>query len=484
MNGLGLAEAALERARGAGAHSGDAVLVESESLEVRVRGREVDTVSQARERTLGLRVFVERPGGLATAVVSTSDLSSEAVARLAEDAVAIARATAPDPSAGLPADGFARDLPDLDLYDPADAELAVDAFIELARRAEQAARGFDPRITNSEGSSASRDLSHVHYASSAGFRGEYRAGSVGLFSQPVAAQDGAMQTAWWADASRKRADLAAPEEIGRIAASARSSSSARAASRRARRRSSSTRPQRAICSGTSWPASPAPPSTGAAPSWLASSASASRASASRSWTTGASVRASAASPSTARASRRGAPWWSRAACSRASCSTPTRRASSASPPPETRPGARAVRPAAAPTNLWLEPGSGDVESLIRSTPRGLLVTGMFGHGFNPVTGDFSRGARGFWIEGGARAFPVEEITIAGNLGAMLTGIDAIGADLRFLGSLGAPSLRISRMTIAGAVAKLERPGRIEASATPPGLVRGGSLRSRACPRPP
>jgi PmbA protein len=106
-------------------------------------------------------------------------------------------------------------------------------------------------------------------------------------------------------------------------------------------------------------------------------------------------------------------------------------------------------PSAAPTNLWIEPGAAHLESLVRGVDRGLLVTSMFGHGFNPVTGDFSRGASGVWIERGERAFPVEEITIAGNLGAMLEGVEAVGADLRFLGSLGAPSLRIARMTIAG-----------------------------------
>jgi PmbA protein len=109
----------------------------------------------------------------------------------------------------------------------------------------------------------------------------------------------------------------------------------------------------------------------------------------------------------------------------------------------------ASAPTAAPTNLWLEPGAGDLDTLIRGMERGLLVTGMFGHGFNPVTGDFSRGAHGFWIERGERAFPVQEITIAGNLGTMFEQIEAIAADARVLGSLAAPSLRVAKLTIAG-----------------------------------
>jgi PmbA protein len=106
-------------------------------------------------------------------------------------------------------------------------------------------------------------------------------------------------------------------------------------------------------------------------------------------------------------------------------------------------------PAPAPTNLWIEPGSGSEADLVADTPRGLLVTGLFGHGFNPVTGDFSRGARGFWIEAGRPAFPVEEITVAGNLAEMLQQIDAIGGELLWLGRIAAPPLRVARMTVAG-----------------------------------
>jgi PmbA protein len=107
-------------------------------------------------------------------------------------------------------------------------------------------------------------------------------------------------------------------------------------------------------------------------------------------------------------------------------------------------------PAAAPTNLWLEPGTATLEQLIASTGRGLLVTELIGMGFNPVTGDYSRGAAGLWIEGGEIAYPVEEITIAGNLGRMLCDIDAVGSDLVWLSRVASPSLRIASLTVAGA----------------------------------
>jgi PmbA protein len=106
-------------------------------------------------------------------------------------------------------------------------------------------------------------------------------------------------------------------------------------------------------------------------------------------------------------------------------------------------------PGVGPTNLWLEPGRGTLDELVADTGRGLLVTELIGQGFNPVTGDYSRGASGFWIERGELAYPVEEITIAGNLGAMLTGIDRVGGELLWLGSMAAPPVRIARMTIAG-----------------------------------
>jgi PmbA protein len=104
---------------------------------------------------------------------------------------------------------------------------------------------------------------------------------------------------------------------------------------------------------------------------------------------------------------------------------------------------------ASTSNLWLEPGTKTPEEIIRSTPRGLYVTELIGSGFNPITGDYSRGAAGMWIENGELAYPVEEITIAGNLAKMLLDIDAIGSDLVWFGATAAPTLRISRMTVAG-----------------------------------
>jgi PmbA protein len=449
LSGMDAVQLALERARAAGAHSADAVLAESDALEVRVRGKDVETVQQARERTLGIRVFADGRGGLRSALTSSSDLSRAAVARLAEESVALARATAPDPAAGLPDGGFARDLPDLALFDPADRALTPRDWIALAQRAEDAARAYDPRITNSEGASASTSHSTLWYGSSAGFASSYQTASHSLFAQPVASQDGKMQTAWWASASRTLAALDPPEEVGRIAAQrtlaqlgARSVATCEvpvlfdaAAARELLANLVGCLSGYAVYRGSSFLRD-------------------------RTGERIASERITLVDDGRKRGGLGSKPFdgegqptrrnvliergvlrswlldtYSARKLGLATTGNAARHAGSA--------------PSAAPTNLWIEPGAGDLEALVRGLDRGLLVTSLFGHGFNPVTGDFSRGARGAWIERGERAFPVEEITIAGNLGAMLEGVEAIGGDLRFLGALGAPSLRIGRMTIAG-----------------------------------
>ena len=106
-------------------------------------------------------------------------------------------------------------------------------------------------------------------------------------------------------------------------------------------------------------------------------------------------------------------------------------------------------PGVSSTNLWIEPGALTTEEIIADTERGLLVTELMGMGFNPVTGDYSQGATGLWIENGEIAFPVEEITIASNFNDMMRGIDRVGSELLFLGSTASPALRVERMTVAG-----------------------------------
>ena len=117
--------------------------------------------------------------------------------------------------------------------------------------------------------------------------------------------------------------------------------------------------------------------------------------------------------------------------------------------PGCAPGCCGGGPGSSTTNFWLEPGTSSLAEMIAGTERGLLCTYLFGHGFDPVTGDFSRGAAGLWIEDGRIAFPVDEITIAGTLGEMLASIDAIGREVEWLGGVASPPIRISALTVAG-----------------------------------
>lgn len=441
---------ALERARSAGADQADSVLVEGTDVEVRVRDDEVDVVKQARECTLGIRALVRGARGLRSAVTSTSDLSPAAVARMAGDAVALARATAEDPCAGLPDGGFADDLPDLGLWEPADRGLSVEARIECARAAERAARGVDPRITNSEGSEVASGFARVVYGNSEGFTAAYDSASHSIASMPVAAGNGSMQTDFWLSVGRRWADLEDAASVGRRAAE------------RALRRLGARRV--ATCEvPIVFEASVARSLLGHLAACVGGYGVYRRASflAGRLGESVASPRVSVFDDGrrpSGLGSRpfdgeglptRRTPVIERGRLASWLLDTYSARKLGLASTGNAARGAGSA-PGAAPTNLWLEPGEGGLEDLVADTPRGLLVTYLFGHGFNPVTGDFSRGAAGLWIEGGKPTHPVEEVTIAGNLEQMLRDVDAVAGDLLWQGRVAAPSLRIARMTVAGA----------------------------------
>jgi PmbA protein len=440
---------ALTRAKQAGGHSGDAVLVESDSVEARVRGEEIDFVKQARERILGIRAFVEGPDGLRSAITSTSDLARDAVERLADDTVALAAATAQDPHAGLPDESFASDLPDLALVDPGDRDVTLEERIDEARRAERTARGLDPRITNSEGSEVSSSFSRIAYANTAGFLAEYESAAHSLSSMPIASENGSMQTDHWFSVARHRSALEQPEAVGRRAAE-------RALARLGARRVPTCEVP-VIFDGVT-----ARSLLGNLVSCLSGYAIYRRSSflAGRLGEKIASELVSVVDDGRLPGALGSKPFDGEG--------LPTRRKvlvecgklesylldSYSARKLEMTSTGNAARgagsaPRVSPTNLWIEPGAGSLEQMIAGTERGLLVTGLFGFGFNTVTGDFSRGATGVWIEKGEEIHPVEEITIAGNLAEMLTGIDAVGSELIWLGSVAAPALRIARMTVGG-----------------------------------
>jgi PmbA protein len=442
---------ALECVRASGADAGDVVGVESESLETRVRGDEVDFVKQARGRTLGIRALIAGSGGTRSAITSTSDLAPEAVSRMASEAVAIAKQTAEDPAAGLPEGGFATDWETLDLgLGGGDASpLDVDGRIEAARTAEQAARATDARIQNSEGSQASSDRGVVVYGNTAGFLGHYESASHGLFSEPLARENGSMQRDYWMTVGRRLEDLEDPGAVGR-----------RAAERAVRRLGARPVPTCEV---------PVIFDPVTAPSLLRQLAGCISGYAVYRKSTFLADRLGEVIASTALTAiddgRRpgglgskpfdgeGQPTRRNVVLDAGRLATwmldsySARKVGGASTGNATRSAGSA--PGVGATNLWFEPGASTLDAIVADTPRGLLVTELIGMGFNPVTGDYSRGAAGLWIENGEITHPVEEVTIAGNFGDMLRDVDAIGSDLLWLGRVASPSLRVSRMTVAG-----------------------------------
>jgi PmbA protein len=445
------AQLAIATALQAGAAAADAVVVESDSLEVRVRGDEIDFVKQARERKLGIRALVRGARGTRSAITSTSDLAEPAVRASAAEAVSLARATAEDPAAGLPDDGFAdaRALPELALSDPADRNVDAESLIDAARRAEHAARALDARIENSEGSQASSGFAQIAYANSAGFAGEYQSASHSLFAEPIARQNGSMQRDYWLSAARSLAALEAPEEVGR-----------RAAERALRRLGARTVPTCEV------PVIFDPRTAASLWGQVAGLVSGYAVYRGTSYLSGklSEVVASPAVTLVDDACRRaglgsrpfdgeGLPSRRTAVIERGRLASylldsySARKVGGRSTGNATRSAGSA--PGVGASNLGLAPGTASLDEIIADTPRGLLVTELIGMGFNPTTGDYSRGAAGLWIENGRIAFPVEEVTIAANFGEMLGAIDAIGSDLLWLSRIGSPSVRVARMTVAG-----------------------------------
>jgi PmbA protein len=435
----------IEQARRRGATAADAFVVEDQSFSAQVRLGQVDTVKHAREQHLSLRVFV----GRSVAAASTSDLSRDSLARLAEEAVSLARITSPDEMAGLPeASELARSVPPLDLDDPAGHDLAPEDKIELARRAEAAALGADPRITNSEGGDFSDRRARYAYATSHGFSGAYGTSSFSISASPVATQGGAMQRDSWYHVTRKRSRLDPPEEIGRIAA------------RRALRRLGGRRVKT-----TEVPVIFDPETAATLVRHIAGAAAGPALYRRASFLVG-KLGETIAAPSVtivddgtipgALGSRpfdgEGLPIRKTVVVERGVLRSYLLDTYSGRKLglPSTHHGARdGSGVSVSTTNLYLAAGDTDPADLIAGIRNGLYVTELIGFGVNGVTGDYSRGAVGLWIDNGELAYPVEEITVAGNLLEMWKNVEGVGNDLVFRDRTAAPTLLIGRMVVAG-----------------------------------
>ena len=446
MDSRELASGVLRNAARRGASGAEVFVVEDEAFSVLVRMRGVDTLKSAREKRLGLRVFV----GQRSATTATSDLSPAALDRLVADTLAMANATPEDPCGGLPeSNAFASDLPDLDLWDAEAGALPIPDRIALARRAEEAALAFDPRISNSEGSDYGHRDARVLFANSHGFSGEYRASSVSLAVTPVATDKAGMQRDGWYSTQRRLSRLESPEAVGRTAA--------QRTLRRLGARKVTTQEVpvvfdpdmaasllRSVCGAVSGSAI----YRGA--SFLVGKLGHQVAAAGLTVVDDGRIPGGLGSrpvDGEGLPTRRTVVIENGVLASYLLDTYTGRKLGLASTGNASR--SLGQRPTVGPMNFYIQPGAESPEAIVRSVDRGLYVTEMIGFGVNLVSGDYSRGAVGIWIEKGELAYPVEEITIAGNLKDMLRDIQMIGNDLAWRGAVAAPTIKIGRMTVAG-----------------------------------
>ena len=437
----------------AGASDAEAVAREGDEFSVNVRLGQVETLKESGSRGLGLRVFL----GTRSASASTSDLTAEGIRQLVDGALALARVTEEDPFTGLPETAEFGSIPgDPHLYYDDVYSLSGPERIELARRAEAAALAADPRITNSDGGSFDAATGRKALANSRGFAGGYRTSYAGVSVAPLAMDaSGAMQRDGWWSSARCFAHLEAPEAVGREAAR-------RTLRRLGARRVPTQRVPMVFAPevARSLLGSVFEAASGDAV-WRGASFLAGRLGeriAAPGVTivddnamllpTGAGGFGSSPFDGEGLPSRRTVvveagvlrSYLLNTYCARKLGMKSTHNASRG----------LAGTPGIGCGNLYLEPGTLTPVEILAAIPAGLYVTGLMGFGVNVVTGDYSRGATGLWIENGALTHAVEEVTVAGNLAEMLRNVTAIGNDLEFRGAVASPTLRIDGMTIAGA----------------------------------
>ena len=425
----------LSEACSQGATATEAAVSFASALSVHVRLGEVETLEHHRQRGLAVTVYFGQSRGSA----STADWRPEAIRDTVQSACAIARHTAADPYAGLAdPERLAREIPDLDLYHP--WPLAVEEAIALARECEAAALTLDPRIRNSEGGSLSTYSGLAVYGNSHGFCGGYPTTRHSLSCSVIAQDAEGMQRNHWHSVARDRTGLESPVAIGQKAA------------QRALRRLGSRRLKTqqvpvlfapelarglighfiaAIRGGALYrkasflldrlgtPVFPDFITIRERPHLLGALSSApfdseGVATADRDVVTNGVLQGYVLDSYSARRLRM-----------------------------------QTTANAGGTHNLIVEPGPLGHEELLQQLDTGLWVTELLGHGVNPVTGDYSRGASGFWVEKGQLQYPVHEITIAGNLNTMFQNVVAVGSDVDLRGGIRCGSLLLDRMTVAG-----------------------------------
>ncbi len=447
-----LAHGIVRRALVAGASDAEVTVREGDEFSASVRMGEVETLKESGSRGVGLRVLIEAEGGYRVASTSSSDFTVEGIEHLIHGAVELAQVTSVDAFAGLAeASEYGQLQDDLELYHEDVYSLPTEERIAWARRAEAAAMGIDARLVNSDGASFDAATGRRVFANSRGFTGEYRSSYCSVAASPIAqSANGEMQRDYWWSQARAFRNLESPEDVGREAA----------------RRTLRMLDARRV------PTQQVP---------VVFSPEVAR-----------GIVGSIFDAATGDAIYRGASFFTDKLGEQVAAPSVTIVDDGTIPggfgtspfDAEGLPSRRTVivdkgvlrnyilntytgrklgmkstgnagrglsgNPYVDAGNLFLEAGTLTPEEILGGVQNGLYVTRLMGQGVNVVTGDYSRGAAGLWIENGELIFPVQEITIAGNLKEMLQSITAIGSDLVFRGATAAPTLRIDGMTIAGA----------------------------------
>ncbi len=430
-----IAQDLIQYARKQGATASSAEVSDGFGQGVSVRQGEVETIEYNRDKGLSISVYIGQRRGNA----STSDFSPQAVRDTVDAALNIARFTAIDDCAGLPEqDMLATEFPDLDLYHP--WLLDVDNAIELARECEQAAYAADKRINNSEGATVNVHEAQFVYANSLGFMGGFPTSRHSVSCAVIAGKDDAMQRDYWYGVARNAAEILKVEEIGRIAAE-----------RTVRRLKG-----RSLASTQCPVLFEAPIAASLVGHFV-----------------GAVSGGSLYRKSSFLLDRLNTQIFS--SIMRIDDVPDIRRGLASSPFDDEgvkaqrrtvvdagvlngyflgsysarKLGMKTTGNAGGSHNLIVQSGNLNFDGLLKKMDRGLVVTELLGQGVNPVTGDYSRGAAGFWVEHGEIQYPVEEITIAGNLKEMFKDIVAVGNDVLVQGSRQCGSILVERMSVAG-----------------------------------
>jgi PmbA protein len=434
-----LAQAVLERARSAGASGCDCDVSEGYGFTVTVRKGKPDTVEHNRDRSIGVTVYFGDRPKVRRGHASTSDFSRTSLEQTVDAAAAIARHTAQDDCAGLPEpELLARSQPDLDLYHP--WELSTEDAVELTKRCEAAAFAVSKKIRNSEGATVSAQQTQFVFANSLGFSGGYAGSRHWLSCAVIAEEKGLMQRDDWYSASRVPAKIADPKALGRYAG----------------QRTAARLGARKIATCQAPVLFEAPAAIGLVGHFVSAvnGGNLYRKTSFLVDSLGKDVFSPQVRIDERPLERQG---MASSAFDEEGVATRER--------PIVRGGVvegyflgtyaarklgmQSTGSAGGHHNLVVESKGPDFQGMLREMGRGLLVTELLGQGVNLVTGDYSRGAAGYWVEGGEIAFPVEEITIAGNLKEMFKRIATIGSDVVVRSGRSSGSILVENMTIAG-----------------------------------